>query len=114
MSISLMVKTRASIEDELSQYSWQFSELLSTPGNGSSILIPNGAVGVGIMLYIQSGSGKLQTTTDTIESVYDGSAIWVDSPVGVVDATFQDYAKGITAIRQVNVSGTTRLLLRAS
>ena len=113
MSVSKMTKTRVSIEDEQAEFSWQFSESLSAPGNGSSVLIPNGAIGVGVTLVISSGSGKIQTTTDTLESVYDGTCVWVDHPDGVVAATFQDYAQGVTAIRQVNASGTTKLLLRA-
>ena len=82
-------------------------------GNGDSIIIPDNISEIAVTLYIDSGEGKVQTTTNLIIDVISGTGIiWVDWDAGSVTSTTQDSCVPVTAIRMVNTSGTTRLLVR--
>jgi len=104
-----MTEQRPSINDEKDEKSWYHEETLSSPGNGRWVLKPNGTDGMGCTLLISSGSGKLQATTDSLDSIYADTATAVDWDLGMVSGTSQDVAIQITAVRQVNESGTTTL-----
>lgn len=113
MAVDTMALVRASLNDETNELGWEYSETLASPGNGKSVLLPNGCNGLSLTLSVTAGSGKIQTTTDLLENIHSGTAVWVDWLVGTVTVTTQDYCKPVSAIRQVNVSGTTKLMLRA-
>lgn len=87
---------------------------IASPGDGDSIIIPDNIKDIIVTLYINAGQGKVQTTTNKVQDVIDdNSVIWVDWDPGLVSSTIQDTAPPVTAIRMVNVSGTTRLMIRA-
>ena len=104
-----MTEQRASVNDEKSEKAWFHEEELSSPGNGAWILKPNGTSGMGVTLSISSGSGKVQATTDSIDKVINDTAEGVDWDLGTVSGTVQDTAIQLTAVRQVNISGTTTI-----
>ena len=92
-----------------------YKEELSAPGNGAWIFIPAGAKAVVCtMSFPGGGSGKVQTTTDPVLDVKDDvagitAADWVD---GTVMVTTSNVCAPVTAIRQVNVSGNSKLTIR--
>lgn len=90
------------------------SAVLDSAGNGVSILIPTQIQNISVALILGgSSTGKVQTTISPLQDVLDDTAIWFDWDAGVVSASTVDVAKPVTAIRQVNASGTTQLLMRA-
>ena len=92
----------------------EFAEDLAGAVNGSVFYVPAYANGVACTLQVIAGTAKLQSTTDTLEQVTSGAAIWVDWPSGAVAVTTQDYVRNVTALRGVSVSGSCRVMLRAS
>ena len=107
MAYDAMTQQRASINDEQDQKSWYYQETLTSPGNGKWILKPNGTDGIGVTLVISSGVGKVQATTDSIDNIIADTATAVDWDLGTVSGTNQDSCVQLTAVRQVNISGTT-------
>ena len=97
----------------LANPAYEHSDTVAAPGNGNSVIVPADVKGISVTLKITGGQAKVQTTTDTIANVLDDSAEWVDWDAGDVATTTQDYAVPVTAIRQVNASGTSVLQLRA-
>ena len=52
---------------------------VSGAGNGNAVIIPNNISKVSITLYISSGEGKVQTTTNKLADVISGTGlVWVD------------------------------------
>lgn len=98
----------------MSLYAWEFAEDLAGAANGSPFYVPRNSVGVSVTLQIISGTAKVQSTTDLLDEVAAGSAVWVDWPSGAVAATTQDYVRAVTALRGVCVSGSCRVMLRAA
>jgi hypothetical protein len=95
-------------------FAFEYDETLDAPGNGKYILIPANIKGVSVTLGLDAAStGKVQASTSTIYDIKDDNAIWVDWDYGIVSSTSQDYMLPATAIRQVNLSGSTKLELRA-
>lgn len=87
---------------------------LSSAGNGPSVIIPTQIRTVSVRLLVSgSSSGNVQYSLSTLAEVLADTAIWQEWDSGVVTAHTTDTANPVTAIRQVNVSGTTQLELRA-
>lgn len=92
----------------------EYEETLESPGNGEWILVPAGITSINCTLYFSGGgSGKIQTTSSSIEKVNANNAVAVDWPHGEVSDTTQDTTSPVTAIRQVCVGATSILALRA-
>jgi len=81
--------------------------------NGDTVIIPVNIKSIQATLIIAAGSGKIQTTTSSVAKVIAGTETWVDWDLGVITSTDQDSCMPVTAIRQVNASGTTTMQLRA-
>ena len=93
---------------------YEYSESKDSAGNGNSIMLPTSIrAGVAITLQITAGEGKVQVTTSSIAEVIAGTAVWVDWDAGSVTETTQDFMLPSTALRLVNTSGTTKIILRA-
>jgi len=95
--------------------SYQYSEELEEAGNGSTIIVPANVAGVSIELEVSGGEGKVQATLTPFDDIIitEDNADWFDWIHGSVVVTTQGRCKPVTALRQVNVSGTTVLKLRA-
>lgn len=96
---------------------WEYdSGEVASPGNGNWIIIPDNVKGLSCTLYISSGEGNVETTDNKLADIISGTGIIaVEWASGSVTSTIQD---GIDsnmprAIRMVNISGTTRLLITA-
>ena len=98
--------------DGLDGKAWEKWEELGAAGNGKWYLMPKGVLGGSVTLEVVSGEGKIQFTTSPVAKVKDGSAVAVDWPEGSVTSTTANSFNPVTAVRQVNASGTTRLHLR--
>ena len=93
---------------------WEYDEELTVPSNGKALIIPTTIKGISVTLKITDGSGKIQSTVSSLDKVLAETDVeWVDWDSGEIAGTTSDVSAPVTAIRQVNTSGTTRLLLRA-
>jgi hypothetical protein len=93
---------------------WESEINLAAPGNSDWILIPDEVQGLSVTLsFAGGGTGKVQTTTDILNTVKSGSPIVVDWPAGEVGVTTQDFCVPVTAIRLVQVNaGTAKMTAR--
>jgi hypothetical protein len=95
------------------KYAWEYQETLSSASEGVAVLVPAGVDNITLSLIVTAGSGKVQYTVSPIANVKNNTANWVNWDAGTVSATATDAIYPITALKQVNVSGTTRLEVRA-
>lgn len=88
---------------------------IATPSNGGSVLVPTQIRTISVQLIVGgSSSGKLQITLSSLQDVIDDNAVkWDDWDAGIITSITSDVTQPVTAIRQVNISGTTQLLMRA-
>lgn len=100
-------------DDEI--YEYKSAAPLSSPSNGPNVLIPGyrWISTLSITLIITAGSGKIQTTTSPIDDVDAGTAKWNDTIDGLVSSTITTELAKCTAVRMVNVTGTTELTITA-
>ena len=83
---------------------YYYKEVMITSGNGEAIRIAGGDIHA--ITYQLDGNGTLQATAYPVSCILDNTAVWVDVP----EDNYLNPA--ITAVRQVNVSGTTTLNVR--
>lgn len=107
--------TSDSIGGEEALSSFEAHETLNATGNGQWILIPTGVQSVAITLDATLGSGKIQVSSDSLIDIKNNIASKViDWDAGIVtNALSNDVFFPCTAIRQVNISGTTSIGVRA-
>lgn len=88
---------------------------IAVAGNGNWVIIPDTIRSVNAVLEIAAGEGKIQTTKNKLADVIAGTdIIVVDWKLGSITTTAEDEHTGrVTAIRMVNTSGITRMLLNA-
>lgn len=93
---------------------WEKEIDLAAPGNSDWLLIPDEVQGLSVTLsFSGGGSGKVQTTTDVLNTVKTGSPVTVDWPAGEVSSTTQDFCVPVTAIRLVQINaGTAKMTVR--
>lgn len=102
-------------ENRIDNKGFEYQETLTSSGNGDSVIIPDCVSKISVTLEITGGgSGRIQATTNLLQDVLDdNNVVWIDWDNGVVAASTQDAMEPATAIRVVNVSGTTRIMARA-
>ena len=88
---------------------WEYSEELTSPGNGTWIEFPNGVRGAAVDLVITSGVGYVEATNGSLSEVKANTAIGTIWDKGQVSGTAQDYVIPVKAIRLVNVAGTVKI-----
>jgi len=87
----------------------------SSPGNSIWVLIPDKINIISVTLsFTGGGSGKMQTSTDKVDTVKNGSPEYKNWPFGEVSASRQERCDPCTAIRleQIN-AGTMKVSVRA-
>jgi len=94
-------------------FAFEYQESKAAVGNGTSILIPDDVKSVAVILDVTAGTGSIQTTTDSVAKVKAGTATWITWSYGTVGVDTAAVFSPVTAIRMVNASGTTELLVRA-
>lgn len=82
-------------------------------GNGDTIIMPITPNPKNVTLEITAGEGYIQTTKTKLANVLtDTDVIWDTWLLGSITTTAEDSYDGrVTAMRMVNVSGTTRMLI---
>lgn len=106
MAAILMSKTKFS---RITGFVREFSLTLSAPGNSDSILTPRGVQSVLVTLSTSGGEGKVQYTMSSVAEVKADTANWIDWDAGSVTSDTDDVLYPVTAIRMVNVSGSTTM-----
>ena len=94
---------------------YESAETLSAPADGDTILLPDESGrmdSVMVSLVVTAGGGKVQYTISNRADVIAGNAVWYDWDAGAVVANTTDVMYHVSAVRQVNTSGTTKLEVR--
>lgn len=95
---------------------YQEWEKLSEPGDGNIFLLPDNAGKVESYLVnlipSPGSSGLIEYSLSNREDIIAGNGIWKTWDSGIVTTTTDDVLFPVSAIRQVNISGTTTLELR--
>ena len=89
---------------------YKASESLSAPGNGQWIIIEPGIQQINVDLLITAGEGRIESTND-YEGAIAGTAVGIAWDAGNVSTSTQGSAFGVAAIRVVNISGTTKVIV---
>jgi hypothetical protein len=94
---------------------YEYDETLVSDTNGNPLIIPENVNIIAVTVSAtDSGSGKIQTTTNKLQDVInDNNLVWVDWDAGDVVGVIQDFAPPVTAIRLVRSSGTVRMMIVA-
>lgn len=103
-------------EQDLTSTAYDYQgPVIAAPGNGNPVIIPGACFnGIGVVLEVTAGSGKVQYTIDSLAAIIAGTAVWEDWSISAVSANASDLVSPVVkAIRQVNIAGSTRLLLEA-
>lgn len=97
-------------------FGFEYSESLSSAGNGVTVLIPDDIQNVTVHVLPAGGaSGKVQFTLSDVSIVKIGIGInWIDWDAGLVSSSETDVLFPVTAIRVVQSgAGTVDLEVRA-
>lgn len=108
--VNMQVAPSGGLEDV---FAYEYNGTLTAAGNGEWVLIPNAIGSITIILEVTAGSGYVEVTNDTVYEVKQNTAVGLGWDDGTVTQTTQSVVLPVTAIRQVNVTGTTTLKLRA-
>jgi hypothetical protein len=102
-------------EGAANHFAFEYEGNLAAGGDGDSVLLPDEIQGFSVTVsFTGGGTGYVSTTTDTIDKVKAGTAVWVAWPEGTIAATHQDYARPCTAIKMTQVAaGTMKMTVRA-
>lgn len=99
----------------LKSFAFEYEENLSSPGNGESLLIPDDIASIVVTVSFSGGaSGRVEATSDKLQTVKDDLSKWVSWVSGDVSITTQDVAYPPTSLRMVQLSaGTMKMTVRA-
>lgn len=93
---------------------WEIEDNLVAAGNGDWILVPDDVSNISVTLSFSGATGRVETTTDKIDTVENGTPVAVAWSAGTVGSTTQDAMVPCTAFRVVQVgAGTVKLTARA-
>jgi len=115
MAIKYMTSVNISNYDpNITNKGWEYDTGdLSVSGSGDIIIMPVTSNIKNVTLEITAGEGYIQTTKTSLANVLSGTdVIWDTWTLGSVTSTVEDSYDGrATAMKMVNVSGTTRMLI---
>lgn len=97
------------------QRGWEFELTLNSPGMSDWIIIPEKINNISVTLDFSGGSsGYVQTTTNRVDTVLNGSPVAIDWPFGIINVKQSEKCKPATAIRAVQVnSGQLSMSVRS-
>ncbi len=95
--------------------SFEYEILLSAAGESDWVLIPDKIRSISVTLsFTGDASGKIQTTTDGVNTVKNGSPTECDWPFGEVNSISSQVCRPVTAMRAVmSGTGTLKVSMRA-
>ena len=108
--------TKANVDVGLeNKFAYEAEVSLAAVANSAWILIPRDIRNISVTLSVSGGGkGKVQHTTDPIETVKNGSPIAIDWDIGEVAVNTSDVAFPVTAIRlSQTFAGNIKLTVRA-
>jgi len=102
-------------EGGIKSFAFEYEVSLASVTTSDWILIPDDVKAIQMTLSVGGGGkGKVQFSTDNVDTVKTGSPIAIDWPAGEVAVNTADSAKPATAFRlNQTFAGTTKLTLRA-
>ncbi len=89
--------------------------LIAAPGNGDAVVVPPDIQAVSLIFHqTSSGTGHLEVTASPVADVLAGTAIWF-TPTGgaTLSADTMIQVTAVSAVRIVNASNNTQLMVRA-
>lgn len=94
---------------------WEYTEPISTPGNGNAVMIPVTAREITACISMSNGGvGSVQASINSVADVLaDNNVTWTEWDIGEVAQNAEDTTSPVTAIRGVNVAGIVQLILLA-
>lgn len=93
---------------------WEASYILTGPGNGRWILLPEIIGGTATVSFTAGASGTVECTSDSVVDVKNNEAIGEEWVNGEVAVTTQDVFSKCTAIRAVMINpGTMKITVTA-
>lgn len=106
----------APLRGERREFAWEAGESLDGLGNSPWFLVPKGVTW--LIFTITSSTvgqweGKVQTSTDTVNTVKEGNAEGLDWPDGSVHKTTRNVSLAPSAFRLVVASGNVKMTVRA-
>ena len=95
--------------------SYEYEINLDAPGNSDWIIIPERVRHISVTVTFESGAtGKIQTTTDRVDTIRNGNPVAIDWPFGIVSTNQTKVCRPCSGIRAVQVgAGTMKVTLRA-
>jgi hypothetical protein len=95
--------------------SWEKEIILNTLGESKWIIIPEKIKVIDVTVSFSGGaSGKMQTTTDLVDRIKNGSPVIIDWPFGIVNSNISKSCKPVSAMRAVQASaGIMKITMRA-
>ena len=95
--------------------SWEYEINMDTPGNSEWVIIPEKIRLISVTISFQGGaSGKMQTSTDKVDTIKTGSPVSIDWPFGEVNTNQTKVCKPCSGIRAVQINtGIVKITLRA-
>ena len=95
-------------------FAFEFEQSLESAGNGSWIVVSDGVQSVSVTVLPVGCTVKVQTTTDLINTVKNGTPTPVDWDAGEVSSVSTDVFWPITALRLVQIgAGSSKLKVRS-
>ena len=113
--MAIRTMTRVSSVGDHDGKAWEDEVSLAAVANSDPIMIPAGITKISVCLSMSGGGkGKIQATTDKVNTVINGTPVWMDWTLGEVAVNAQDSAEPCTAIRLAQTfAGATKLTVRA-
>lgn len=111
MEIMVATQTDYSIGQERS---YEKEVNLNSAGNSDWIAIPERIRHISVTVSFVGATGKIQTTTDPVDTIRNGTPVAIDWPFGIVSTNQTNVCKPCSGIRAVQVgAGTMKITLRA-
>ena len=87
---------------------------LNAAGNSDWIIIPERIKFISVTVSFTGATGKIQTTTDKVNTIINGSPVAIDWPFGTISTNQTKVCRPCSGIRAVQVgAGTMKVTLRA-
>lgn len=106
MAFNTMIReSNTDYKERIDDDTYYYTETKSAGTNGNPVIIPTTVKKILARLVFGTGSGKIQTSVNSIAAIKAGSANWVDWDAGVVSVTTDSVCNRVNAVRIVRATG---------